>query len=185
MELQHHGIKGQKWGVRRFQNKDGTLTPAGKKRLEADNRREKMTKLATNENLSKREKEVAKYGSMSREDQWKRAAQDAVKKLARQEAMKMVTSAGTKYYKDTTLRNIGLDPDNMPRQAPQKSTQEQLKEMGADYVKQYATLTYSELRAKDSAVRRLDKKYNEDGITYKQIRKDEKKAKKAAKKNSR
>lgn len=28
----HHGIKGQKWGVRRFQNKDGSLTPAGKKR---------------------------------------------------------------------------------------------------------------------------------------------------------
>lgn len=31
-ELYHHGIKGMKWGVRRFQNKDGSLTPAGKKR---------------------------------------------------------------------------------------------------------------------------------------------------------
>ncbi len=31
-ELYHHGIKGQKWGIRRFQNKDGTLTTAGKKR---------------------------------------------------------------------------------------------------------------------------------------------------------
>ena len=30
--LSHHGIKGQKWGVRRFQNKDGSLTLAGKKR---------------------------------------------------------------------------------------------------------------------------------------------------------
>lgn len=29
--LAHHGIKGQKWGVRRFQNEDGTLTSAGKK----------------------------------------------------------------------------------------------------------------------------------------------------------
>ena len=31
-ELQHWGIKGQKWGVRRFQNKDGSLTSAGRKR---------------------------------------------------------------------------------------------------------------------------------------------------------
>lgn len=31
-ELCHHGIKGQKWGVRRYQNKDGSLTYAGKKR---------------------------------------------------------------------------------------------------------------------------------------------------------
>lgn len=31
-ELYHHGIKGMKWGVRRFQRKDGSLTSAGKKR---------------------------------------------------------------------------------------------------------------------------------------------------------
>lgn len=31
-ELYHHGVKGQKWGVRRYQNEDGSLTNAGKKR---------------------------------------------------------------------------------------------------------------------------------------------------------
>nr|DAF76571.1 MAG TPA: hypothetical protein [Caudoviricetes sp.] len=31
--IEHHGIKGQKWGIRRYQNPDGTLTEEGKKRL--------------------------------------------------------------------------------------------------------------------------------------------------------
>lgn len=31
--LAHHGVKGQKWGVRRYQNPDGSLTEAGKVRL--------------------------------------------------------------------------------------------------------------------------------------------------------
>lgn len=35
-DLQHHGIKGQRWGVRRFQNSNGSLTPAGKKRYGYD-----------------------------------------------------------------------------------------------------------------------------------------------------
>ena len=32
-ELYHHGVKGQKLGVRRYQNPDGSLTSAGQKRL--------------------------------------------------------------------------------------------------------------------------------------------------------
>lgn len=32
--LAHYGVKGQKWGVRRYQNADGTLTAAGKKRIQ-------------------------------------------------------------------------------------------------------------------------------------------------------
>ena len=33
-ELYHHGIKGQKWGIRRYRNEDGSLTSAGQRRYE-------------------------------------------------------------------------------------------------------------------------------------------------------
>lgn len=33
-EIYHHGIKGQKWGIRRYQNKDGSLTPKGRERYQ-------------------------------------------------------------------------------------------------------------------------------------------------------
>ena len=35
-ELYHHGVKGMKWGVRRYQNAVGSLTPAGKKKYDDD-----------------------------------------------------------------------------------------------------------------------------------------------------
>lgn len=42
--LYHHGTKGQRWGVRRYQNPDGTLTPAGKKRYAKNNKNTKQEK---------------------------------------------------------------------------------------------------------------------------------------------
>ena len=35
--LMHYGVKGMKWGVRRYQNPDGTLTPEGKRRFNGIN----------------------------------------------------------------------------------------------------------------------------------------------------
>ena len=46
-ELQHHGIKGQKWGVRRFQNTDGSLTAEGKKRYSVNDYQQAIDKTKT------------------------------------------------------------------------------------------------------------------------------------------
>lgn len=40
--LAHHGVKGMKWGVRRYQNADGSLTPAGKKRIRTNQSKPKV-----------------------------------------------------------------------------------------------------------------------------------------------
>lgn len=45
--LQHHGIKGQKWGVRRFQNTDGSLTAEGKKRYSVSDYQQAIDKTKT------------------------------------------------------------------------------------------------------------------------------------------
>jgi hypothetical protein len=44
--LYHHGIKGQKWGIRRYQNADGTLTEEGKKRYGSSSEEEKSAEKA-------------------------------------------------------------------------------------------------------------------------------------------
>ena len=44
--LYHHGIKGMRWGVRRFQNKDGSYTAAGKKRYSDDSGSDKKRGLS-------------------------------------------------------------------------------------------------------------------------------------------
>ena len=56
--LIHHGIKGQKWGVRRFQNKDGTLTAAGKERYGEDG--EKRKKKHADETERERQLRIAR-----------------------------------------------------------------------------------------------------------------------------
>jgi len=72
--LYHHGVKGQKWGVRRFQNADGTYTQAGRNRYFTDDgslskkgerayRKDlkKLNKLKARADISQQKKNIEKY----------------------------------------------------------------------------------------------------------------------------
>lgn len=58
-ELYHHGIKGQKWGVRRYQNYDGSHTPEGRERECYRKRHERAAKRKTASYSKRMEKEHA------------------------------------------------------------------------------------------------------------------------------
>lgn len=70
-ELYHHGIKGQKWGIRRFQYEDGSLTPEGRQRYGVEtsrsvsNKPHSRTKASTSSKTSKRVERGSKYSDKS------------------------------------------------------------------------------------------------------------------------
>lgn len=79
-ELTHHGIKGQKWGIRRFQNKDGTLTPKGKKRYKDSS--EDVKKMSNDELRSRidRMRNEKRYMDLTKKESKISKAADAIKK---------------------------------------------------------------------------------------------------------
>ena len=78
--LFHYGVKGQRWGVRRYQNEDGTRTPLGKRVEDKANAR-----LSKGKNLTSRQKKILK--GMSEDDDRRiniKAAAEARKKFIKE-----------------------------------------------------------------------------------------------------
>lgn len=70
--LEHHGIKGQKWGIRRFQNADGSLTPDGKKRYGVNDKKVKYKVKLQSPFEKKQEKLARKEQRMSEKEEIQR-----------------------------------------------------------------------------------------------------------------
>ena len=106
--LEHHGIKGQKWGVRRYQNEDGTLTEAGKKHQAREYQKE-LNKLEQDQAMrSARTASLGRYNSQLENKIKKKEfrGKDATKlKLKQQDATKKMTELQKGYTKNQKKLN--------------------------------------------------------------------------------
>lgn len=121
--LMHHGILGQKWGIRRFQNKDGSLTSAGKERIQS-------TLASSGKEIATMTKEMSKSANTMSKYFQKRATQYDEKKYnaSRRKARNEMAKLSNKELQDIITRQ------NLERQYLDYMTDKELIHKGAKKV---------------------------------------------------
>lgn len=166
--ITHHGIIGQKWGIRRFQNKDGSLTPRGRKRYEgADDKEAKEARKAKSSLGSKSVKDMS-------DDELRKAISRAQLEKQYNDLNPKKVSAGKKFMDDavvpaiksaakstiqdyltkTAKKLLGLEDEIDPDDKAIKTLRKQVDKLNLE--KQYKDLTKTESET-DKYLRDLDK----------------------------
>lgn len=107
--LEHHGIKGQRWGIRRFQNPDGTRTPAGLKR---DAKLAAKAEKYRNKDLARYDKEIANSIDPDRKYHYeqlrKHTAKLSDKQIIAQQRYSRAVAAGEGVVSTIALSILGI-----------------------------------------------------------------------------
>lgn len=143
-EIKHHGIKGQKWGVRRYQNEDGSLTAKGKQRYGTKENFEKQYPEDVKRNVKTTKKAVgvaekavtAKQQNRERaKEERKREIKADREKQIREEAYKM---------SDKELRDV-VNRLNMEERYTQVMRDREVIEVGKSKAEKFMDFTVTAL----------------------------------------
>lgn len=152
VELYHHGIKGMRWGVRRYQNEDGSLTPAGKRRAARADKRIERYETLRSINAKRYEDSTTKLKSRYSNPKKEKKLE---KRLARNKAQYDATEVNNKYSiarqkakKDSSYKETAEYKDAVSAYKKQSRDAALYGRTGQMRVSQLKNLGYSEKQAK-------------------------------------
>ena len=155
--LIHYGIPGQRWGVRRFQNKDGSLTAAGRKRQNA-NRKEQSSKKSRDSDKRTEYFTTARSGMTTKEYKKQLKEEKKIAKIEYKRVKDEAKIANAKYKKDKAAakRAAEKQADLDDKSDSIKDSNERVKLFKAanDAVSSGRKVTSSAKEAIDKSIRR-------------------------------